>query len=79
MEKFILSTGTELSDYSAVMIAEGVEKAECMEDLLLAWSYIGKKMLYMHLQGFFGRTLRSLYEQGFFDENFNIIHEALEA
>lgn len=73
MEEFTLSTGERLSHYSAVMIAEGVEDVETQEDLLMAWSYIGKHELYLQLQGFFGRTLKNLVDSGYLDQDFNII------
>lgn len=77
----LLSDGVELSSYLATAIAEGFCEGEGYTDImdqLKAWSYIGKNKLYLHLQGFFGRRLRDLVEQGLLKEDFNIPSDILE-
>jgi hypothetical protein len=61
--------GTEITDYLAVGIAEGFEKADCDADVIRAWSYICGKQLYRSLQGFFGRNVEALIEKGVFRGN----------
>ena len=78
MNELRLSDGRLLSNYLAVGIAEGFEEAETERDTLLAWSFIGKNKLYLHLQGWFGRTLATLYDRGWFDEEFNLLEEQFD-
>lgn len=68
-----LSSGQQLSSYLAVGIAEGFEPCDNEEDWIKAWSYIGRHKLYLHLQGWFGRTLMDIVNSGLLDENFNIL------
>ena len=71
-----LSDGTELNTYLACAICEGFCEGENYQDkdnILLAWSYVGKNKLYLTLQGFYGRTLRNLVGAGYLDENFNVL------
>lgn len=70
-----LSNGKVLDDYTAVGIAEGfIESDELTEnDVLLAWSWIGKRQMYLYLQGWFGRTLRDIVNAGLLNENFDVV------
>lgn len=75
MTVLTLSNGQILDDYTACGIAEGFVEIEGQteDDVLLAWSWIGKRKMYLWLQGWFGRTLRDLVENGYLDRDFNII------
>ena len=53
-----------MDNYTAVGIAEGFEEAESEEQIIEAWQYIYDHKLYLHLQGFFGRTCQDLLERG---------------
>lgn len=75
MEAIILSNGLPLDNYMAVGIAEGFERAECEQDILLAWSYIGKHQMHLWLQGWFGRTLMDMVSIGYLNENFDVVYE----
>ncbi len=66
-----------LSNYQAIGIAEGFEPAESNIQVLEAWSHIGKNELHRHLQGFFGRTLQSLVDEGFLTEDYDITEDAM--
>jgi hypothetical protein len=50
--------------FTATMIAEGAEAAESEDQYLEAWQYLVDSGLAWQLQGFFGRTARSMIEQG---------------
>lgn len=56
----------KLTSYMATAIAEGFcEGADATEqEQITAWQWIYDKKLYLHLQGFFGRTCRDLLERG---------------
>jgi len=60
----------ELTSYKATAIAEGFCEGEnaTEQEQIIAWQYIYDKKLYLHLQGFFGRTCRDLLEQGIINE-----------
>ncbi len=60
-------TEENLDDYTAVMIAEGVEEAD-YHRTVEAWQYLHDTGLAYRLQGFFGRTARSLIDQGIISE-----------
>jgi hypothetical protein len=62
-----------MNSYTAVGLIEGFIEAESEEQVLEAWSFIGQSGLWRQLQGFYGRTLHSLIEGGWLDEEFNII------
>lgn len=53
----------KLDDYTAVMIAEGVEDAD-YDRTVEAWQYLHDTGLAYSLQGWFGRTAQSLIDQG---------------
>jgi sensor c-di-GMP phosphodiesterase-like protein len=53
----------KLDDYTAVMIAEGVEEAD-YDRTVEAWQYLHDTGLAYSLQGWFGRTAQSLIDQG---------------
>lgn len=50
--------------YTAVGVAEGFEESESEEHTIAAWQYIYDNDLWQGLQGFFGRTVHNLLEQG---------------
>lgn len=50
--------------FTAVGIAEGFVEAESQEEILAAWQYIYDNNIWMTLQGWFGRTVHDLLEQG---------------
>lgn len=58
----------EINDYTAVGLAEGFIEAENEEQIIKAWQHLHDTGLAYRLQGWFGRTVRDLIEEG-------IIHE----
>ena len=52
-----------MDQFTAVMIAEGVEEAD-EETTIAAWQSLIDSGLVWQLQGFFGRTAAQLIEQG---------------
>ena len=56
-------TEEKLDDYTAVMIAEGVEDAG-YHRTVEAWQYLHDTGLAYRLQGWFGRTAQSLIDRG---------------
>jgi len=68
---------TEITPYLAIAYIEGLPDGEnaSEKDQLHAWSYLcGSKVGYS-LQGSFGRTLFMLIDNGYLDENGNILKE----
>lgn len=59
----------ELDNYTAVGLAEGFIEAESEEQVIEAWQYIYDTGLYLTLQGFFGRTVHALLENGVISKN----------
>lgn len=57
-----------MDNYTAVMIAEGVEEAENEEQYIAAWQYLHDTRLAYRLQGWFGRTAESMISQGVINE-----------
>lgn len=60
-----------MTDYMAVGIAEGFEEAESKAQVLEAWQHIYDKKLYLNLQGWFGRTLKDLIDEGYINTDKN--------
>ena len=54
-----------MTNYMAIGIAEGFEEAESEEQVIEAWQHIYDKKLYLNLQGWFGRTLKDLIDEGY--------------
>ena len=54
-----------MTNYMAIGIAEGFEEAESEEQVIEAWQHIYDKKLYLNLQGWFGRTLKVLIDEGY--------------
>lgn len=57
-----------MDNYTAVGIAEGFIQAESEEQVLQAWQYLHDTKLGYQLQGFFGRTLNQLIDEGIINE-----------
>ena len=53
-----------MDNYMAVGIAEGFIEAESEEQVIEAWQYLHDTKLGYQLQGFFGRTLNQLLNEG---------------
>jgi hypothetical protein len=53
-----------MDNYDVVGIAEGFIEVDCEERVLEAWQYLHDTRLGYQLQGFFGRTLRQLLDEG---------------
>tara|TARA_R110000744_G_scaffold64002_1_gene131610 strand:- start:2182 stop:2376 length:195 start_codon:yes stop_codon:yes gene_type:complete len=57
-----------MDNFTAVGIAEGFEEADSEEQVLEAWQHLVTTGLAWQLQGSFGRTARSLIEEGLINE-----------
>jgi hypothetical protein len=57
-----------MDSYQAVGLAEGFIEAESEEQVLEAWQYLHDTRLGYGLQGFFGRTIRQLINEGLINE-----------
>ena len=53
-----------MDNYKAVGLAEGFIEAKSEEEIINAWQYLVDTGLVWKLQGCFGRTAKSLIEQG---------------
>jgi hypothetical protein len=53
-----------MDNYQAVGIAEGFIKADSEAQVLQAWQHLHDSGLGYQLQGFFGRTLNQLLNEG---------------
>jgi len=53
-----------MNNFDAVGIAEGFIEADSEEQVLEAWQYLHDTRLGYQLQGFFGRTLNQLINEG---------------
>jgi len=53
-----------MTQYEAVGLAEGFIEADSEEQVIEAWQYLHDTRLGYQLQGFFGRTLNQLLEEG---------------
>jgi len=60
---------SEITSYLATGYAEGFEEASCPKDVIRAWSYLCGTRIGYGLQGWFGRAITNLIEQGIMDEN----------
>lgn len=57
-----------MNQYEAVGIAEGFIEADSEDQVLEAWQYLHDTRVGYQLQGFFGRTLNQLLEEGLINE-----------
>lgn len=57
-------TTTKMDNFTATMIAEGVNEPESQEQYLAAWQQLIDTGLAWGLQGWFGRTAAALIEDG---------------
>lgn len=57
-----------MDSYLAVGLAEGFVDAESEEQVLQAWQYLHDSRIGYGLQGWFGRTLCQLLEEGLINE-----------
>ena len=55
---------TELNAYTAVGLAEGFIESNSEEEVIAAWQYIYDNNLWQGLQGWFGRTVNDLLQEG---------------
>ena len=53
-----------MDSYQAVGLAEGFIEAESEEQVIAAWQYLHDTRIGYGLQGFFGRTLQQLLDEG---------------
>jgi len=53
-----------MTQYEAVGLAEGFIEAESEDEIIEAWQYLHDTRLAYSLQGWFGRTAKSLIEEG---------------
>lgn len=61
--------GSEITSYLAIGVAEGFETKNGNTDTIRAWSYICGKGLHNALQGWFGRTISDIIDEGLLDSN----------
>jgi len=54
-----------MDDFTAVMIAEGVQYIEEEDEYIMAWQHLIDTGICWRLQGWFGRTARELIESGY--------------
>lgn len=57
--------GHKFSDFEAVSIAEGLDHATSEEHYYAAWQYLHDTRLAYKLQGWYGRAVSTLIDQGF--------------
>lgn len=53
-----------MDSYKAIALAEGFIEAESEEQVIEAWQYLHDSRIGYGLQGFFGRTLKQLLNEG---------------
>jgi len=53
-----------MDNFQAIGIAEGFIEADNEEQVIAAWQYLHDTKIGYGLQGFFGRTLNQLLEEG---------------
>jgi len=59
-----METNIKLDAYTAVGIAEGFVESNSKEEVIAAWQYIYDNDLWQGLQGWFGRTVNDLLQEG---------------
>ena len=57
-----------MDNFTAAMIAEGVQEPESEEQYIEAWQHLHDTGLAYQLQGWFGRTARQLINKGVINE-----------
>ena len=57
-----------MDSFTAVGIAEGFIEADSEDQVIQAWQYLHDTKIGYKLQGWFGRTLRHLIENGVINE-----------
>lgn len=57
-----------MDNFTAIGIAEGFIEAESEEQVINAWQYLHDTGIGYKLQGYFGRTLNELINQGVINE-----------
>jgi len=62
-DEITITRGLAMDDYTATMIAEGVEEAD-YDTQVAAWQYLHDTGLAYRLQGWFGRQARHLIYRG---------------
>ena len=53
-----------MNNFTAIGLAEGFIEADSEEQIIEAWQYLHDTKIGYQLQGFFGRTLNQLLEEG---------------
>jgi len=53
-----------MDNFTAIGLAEGFIEADSEEQIIQAWQYLHDTKIGYQLQGFFGRTLNQLLEEG---------------
>ena len=53
-----------MDNFTAIGLAEGFIEADSEEQIIEAWQYLHDTKIGYQLQGFFGRTLNQLLEEG---------------
>jgi len=53
-----------MDNFTATMIAEGVQEPESEEQYIAAWQHLHDTRLAYQLQGWFGRTAQQLINEG---------------
>ena len=59
-----MEASIKLDAYTAVGIAEGFVESNSKEEVIAAWQYIYDNDLWQGLQGWFGRTVNDLLQEG---------------
>jgi len=59
----------QFDHYRAVGIAEGFVESDSEEETIAAWQYIYDHKLWQGLQGWFGRTVHQLLDEGIITNN----------
>ena len=57
-----------MDSFNAIGLAEGFIEAESEEQVIEAWQYLHDTRIGYGLQGFFGRTLNQLLDEGVITE-----------